>query len=148
MTDLRKYLNIGCLIAIAFLAGGLVTGKGCDVTPWFPPTPPVVVPVVDGPRDVLIVHETATDGPSFARLKSNLRSGAAYDYLKSKGHTLLIQDPDDGSPVIKQWQAEFTGLRMPAILISAKGKLLLKKSLSDAADETEVMDLIKTQEAK
>ena len=117
--------------------------SGCPVNP-----PVVVVPVIEGPRDVLIVHETATDGPAFARLKSNLRSGASYDYLKSKGHTLLIQDPDDGSPVIKQWQAELAGLKLPAIIISAKGKLLLKKSLSDGADANEVIGLIKTQEAK
>lgn len=46
MSDLRKYLNIGLLVAVAFLAGSVITGgKGCDWKPT-PVVPPVVVPVV------------------------------------------------------------------------------------------------------
>lgn len=143
----RKLIAQITFVAALVLAAYSLGGKGCDVTwPVIVPTP--VVPVVEGPRDVLIVHETATDGPAFARLKSNLRSGAAYDYLKAKGHTLLIQDQDDGSPVIKQWQAELTGQTLPVILISAKGKLLAKQTLPATATADDVLTIIKTWEAK
>lgn len=57
-----------------------------------PPTPPVV----EGKRDVVIVHESADKTPEFGSLVVELRKPGtnADNYLKSKGHTLTILDDE------------------------------------------------------
>ena len=136
----RQTLSNWLLIAAAVLAAYSVGGsKGCDLPVFVPPAPVVV----EGPRDVLIVHESAKDTPPFGRLASTLREGTVADYLKSKGHNLLIQDPDDGSPIIKQWQAEITGATLPIVIVSDKGKLISKDALAADATAQTVLDLVK-----
>jgi hypothetical protein len=91
------------------------------------PVPPVVVPtppvVVDGPRQVLIVHESGDSTPEFGRLVTLLRSGPAADYLASENHSLLILDVDsvgpDGQPaaVLAQFSPQYADLPLPVVLI-------------------------------
>lgn len=57
------------------------------------PTPP---PVVEGKREVVIVHESADKTPEFGSLVVELRKPGtnADSYLKSHGHTLTILDDE------------------------------------------------------
>lgn len=74
-----------------------------------PPAPPVP-PVVEGKRRVVILRESGDDLPADARLYVQLRNDATAAYLKSKGHTLEIQDADN-SPLMVD------GLQLPQLFI-------------------------------
>lgn len=60
------------------------------------PVPPTPVPVVEGKRVVLIVHESADKTPEFGEMIVELRkpgTDAAED-IKAKGHELLVLDDE------------------------------------------------------
>lgn len=105
--------------------------KGCDL--------PLPIPVVSGPRQVLIVHESQLETPLFAGMVRDLRTGPHADYLKSKGHTLTILDQHTpNSPEIAKWQP-FTP---PELLIIKSGELLKREPLKQI-DANAVMSTLK-----
>ena len=70
--------------------------------PVVPPKPDVVVPETTGEREVVIVRESADQSAELARSLTALRVGSNAEYLKAKGHDLIVLDDDatlaDGSP--------------------------------------------------
>lgn len=121
--------------------------------PPLPPTPPVPPdPTPAGPRIVLLIRETADTTPALAALINQLRTGPPSQYLKSKGHNLLILDDDslggDGKPsvLVEQWRPHFKDLNLPAVLVIRKAsdgsiQVVSKETLPPTADA--VIDLVK-----
>lgn len=107
--------------------------------------------VVEGPRQVVIVHEASDDTPAFARMTVALRTGANSDYLKAKKHSLLILDDDsvdkDGnpSPALQVVRPQLTGLTMPVLfVVDPQSKAIVhKQSLPATATADEVMAILK-----
>jgi hypothetical protein len=70
--------------------------------PVVPPKPDVVVPETKGTREMVILRESADQSAELARSLTALRVGSNAEYLKTKGHDLLVLDDDatlaDGSP--------------------------------------------------
>lgn len=97
-----------------------------------------------GPRGVTIIRESSEDTPAAGRLWTALRNPPHSDYLKEKGHTLLILDADaedeNGrpSPAVEVWKPVIVGVKMPALVIydPASKKILDKRSIvpEDGAD--------------
>jgi hypothetical protein len=122
------------------------------VKPPVPPTPeppkppePVPPPVVEGPRSVLIIRESAADSPEFARLLVGIRNGEAAGYLKARGHKLYILDDDAIDAVTDKWRPHYAGLSLPAVfIISDKGELVHKQAIDGkASDPNVVLDILK-----
>lgn len=63
-----------------------------------PPPKPVPPVVTIGPRLIILVREASAVGAIGARTEVSLRAGKCAEYLKSKGHVLLILSDDKGSP--------------------------------------------------
>ena len=88
-----------------------------------PPTPVPPNPTPAGLRTVLILRESADTTPELARVITSLRAGQQSQYIKSKGHSLLVLQIDDvGSdgkplPVAESWKREVAGLTMPVLII-------------------------------
>lgn len=70
--------------------------------PVVPPKPDVVVPETKGTREMVILRESADQSAELARSLTALRVGVNAEYLKAKGHDLIVLDDDatlaDGSP--------------------------------------------------
>ncbi len=112
------------IVALGWLV--LSQGKGCDS---------VAVP---GVRQVVIVHEAQEQTPEFSRMAVALRVGKPAEYLKSKGHTLLILDDDaiaaDGKP--SPLLDPFRPLNPPElIVVKPPASVLYRGKLPDTADE-------------
>lgn len=106
--------------------------------------PSIIPGPSEGPRQVLIVRETEETNPKLAMMTTALRVGAHADYLKSKGHQLLILDDDakneNGQPV--KALEPFKPFTVPEILIvEPPSKVLARQKLPETADE--VMTLLK-----
>lgn len=117
---------IGCLMLL--LAAWMEFGGGGGVF------------VTEGPRHVMIPHETADDTPAIANELAALRMGTHEAYLKSKGHTLDILDDDklgpDGQP--PALLNKFKPYALPEVLvIQPPDKLLARQpfTTADAAIE-------------
>lgn len=121
------------LLLVAGLAWLLLSqGKGCDA---------VSVP---GVRQIVIVHEAQEQTPEFSRMATALRVGPPGEYLKSKGHSLLILDDDavdaDGKP--SPLLAPFRPLNPPElIIVQPPTKVLYRGKLID--DANAVVDEVK-----
>lgn len=80
-------------------------------------------PVIEGKRLVVIVRESASDTPQQAGAYTALRTGAAAAYMKSKGHTLTLLDPNDvdgtGAPakLVAELSSQFSGQQLPLVFI-------------------------------
>ena len=117
------------------------------VGPRPPPPDPEVKP---GARQVLFIRETAAGTPALARLIVALRVGVHAEWLKSRGHTLLILDDDavgpDGqpAPLLVKWRPHYAGLKLPALVIAdPAGNLLHAAPLLDNASADVVIEAIK-----
>ena len=107
------------------------------------PTPP---PVVAGKRELMIVRETADTTPDFARTITALQGkGAAYDYLRSKGHRIAILDDQSPASVRQAWRPHFDGMTLPALVIldAETRALLYKGAISPTASAEEVIAKLK-----
>lgn len=93
-----------------------------------------------GPRNVLIVHESSDQTPDFAAMVRDLRTGPHADYLKSKGHSLLILDDELNQPALTPYRPFAT----PELLIVAPPSKLLSRSPLPAT-ASEVMAAIKAK---
>lgn len=117
------------------------------VGPRPPPPDPEVKP---GARQVLLIRETAAGTPALARLVVALRVGVHAEWLKSRGHSLLILDDDavgpDGqpTPALAKWRPHYAGLKLPAVVIAdPAGNMLHAAPLLDNAAVDVVIEAIK-----
>lgn len=96
------------------------------------PTPP---PVTVGKRAVVILRETDDNTPAIGLLTTQLRTGEAAAYLKSKGHTLDILDDDNPAPIVTKLVA--LGVAEPALFIldAATGAVVHQQPLPASAAE-------------
>lgn len=109
------------------------------------PTPPPNPPIA-GPRQVLILRESADDSPALSRLIVSLQGGKGRDYLKSKGHACFVLDVDDAQGA--KWK-ETLNLAVPAVgIIDSKGNVLAKQNLSSGDTADTVLALLKKWEAQ
>lgn len=130
---------------------------GINPTP-VPPTPDPVDPVdpekphpTTGKRFVLLVRDTSIQSIEQGRMYNLLRTGAAADYLKSKGHQLDMLDPDaidetgGKSATLEKYRSQIVGMAMPVVVVAdlATGKLISKTSLPATAKADDVVALVK-----
>jgi hypothetical protein len=135
MIDARKWL----WILVAVFAAGIVVGlaapgfKGCGPAPDVP----VVPVVVEGPRDVILVHETADETPELSSLIVALRKDDVAGQLKAKGHTLRVLDQDasdqSNQAVLASYKSDIDAAGLPCLLIieHSSGKVLSAKRLAE-----------------
>jgi hypothetical protein len=122
-------------LAVLALAGWLILGdgQGCSL-----PIPGVL----PGPRLVVIVRESESDSPAFARMVTNLRNGEAATALETGKHQLDVLDDD--SPTAAKWLPALQGLQQPAVMVVAPpDKVLAKQSLPADATAATVLSLLK-----
>lgn len=111
------------------------------------PPPPPPQPV-DGPRQLVIVRETADSTPDLSRLIVSLRSGSAADYLASKSHKLSVLDDDaidsmgKPLPAMVEWRKIYEPIGLPCLIISDGTKLLASVKLPGTA--AEILELLKS----
>lgn len=114
-----------------------------------PVKPVVVVPEVqDGPRQILIVHESLDRTPEVAAIFTALRAGEPAKYIADNGHTLAILDDDTGNPdgapaeILAKHKAAIDLAGLPCVLIiDPAGKVLGSSKLPESADG--VIELLK-----
>ena len=101
-----------------WLAIGAPHGGGCSV----------VVPAA-GPRQLLVVRETADTTPEFGRYLTELRAGETAKYLKEKKHTLEILDQngkdENGQPAAEL--VKYQPFSPPELFIIAPPDKLLSR---------------------
>jgi hypothetical protein len=98
--------------------------------------------VLPGPRLVVIVRESESDSPAFARMVTNLRNGEAATALETGKHQLDVLDDD--SPTAAKWLPALQGLQQPAVMVVAPpDKVLAKQSLPADATAATVLSLLK-----
>lgn len=116
--------------------------------------PPVVVPPapVAGKRQILIIHESASDDPAVGGMLIQLRNGEPAKYLKEKGHQLYELDDDDvdearhPTPLVEKWRPHYAGMKLPAVfIITDKGELVHKQELPTGTKAAAVIDLVKAK---
>lgn len=113
------------------------------------PNPPPPDVVVEGRRNVVIIHESEDDSALFAQMMIGLRAGANASYLASKGHTLLILDDEaadqNGQP--NETVAALLPLNstLPALFIldAGDGRPLHNETLSASATAADVMGILR-----
>lgn len=98
--------------------------------------------VVEGPRQMLIVHETEDDTPAIANAIGALRLGSHEAYLKEKKHLLDILDDDkvgpDGQP--PALLTKFKPYVLPEVLvIQPPDKLLAREKFTTAEAAMELL---------
>lgn len=116
------------------------------------PGPDPKPPVTEGKRSVVIIRESSNDTPALARLMTGLTDGAGADYLKSKGHSFAVLDPDEvdenGQPsaLVKSWQKHYAGMTMPVVFIidSATNSIIVKQAMPDTMTWNDVLTLLKS----
>lgn len=115
---------------IAFAAFQLIKGGG-------------VAGIVPGPRTAVVLHESAEVTPDLAQEFALLRSGENAEYIKAKGHNLLILDDDakgsDGQPVELVAKLNAEGLKPPAVFILSGDSVLSKQSISSHSGAASVV---------
>lgn len=118
----------------------MAAGRGCDgVTP---------VSLADGPRHVVILHETEHNSVPFGVMVNNLRTGQNKAYLDLKEHRLdIVDDLDDGSPpppLIAQLEQK--GIPEPAVYVldGDDDPVLYAAPLPPAASAADVMAILKS----
>ncbi len=114
------------------------------VPPPTPPPDPTPPPKPPGLRTVMIVQETGDKTPQWSMTLNQLRTGVQSQYLKDKGHSLLIIDADSLSGDAK-WKALLQGMTLPVLVIS-DGKthtLVHKQSVTHAMTADEFVTLLK-----
>lgn len=118
------------------------------VVPPGPEVPPVP-PVVAGPRQVLILRESANDTPAMGRLINSLQAGKGREYLKSKGHSGFVLDvdakgPDGQVPAnVAAWKAALNTVLPVLAILDEKGGVIYKTTLTDDATADNVLDILK-----
>lgn len=142
-----RWIAVGIILfqlGINWPTPGPGPGPGPNPGPDPPPTP-----VVEGQRIVVLIRESEDDTPSMAQLIQNLRIGQHADYLESKGHELLILDPDhqdqNGQPLALVQQLKPINSNWPALFILEKsdGRPLHNETLSADATASDVMETIR-----
>lgn len=114
------------------------------------PEPPRPDPTPAGPRQVLILRESADDTPAIGRLIVSLQGGKAHDYLKSKGHGCFVLDADakdeSGQPDanVARWKLVLAGVPMPIVaVLHTNGKLLGWKTIATTDTADNVLTFLK-----
>lgn len=131
MSDLRKYTNVACLLALALLVGLAVGGKGCD---WKWPVP---VTKVDAVVYVYEKDESAVPSPVMAALNTLNRQGIVA--------TLFEDDTKDGTgETPEQYKVPFAAAKeagMPALVATAGEKVV--RVVKSPKTEAEVLEAAK-----
>lgn len=115
--------------------------------PIVPPEPPPSP--TTGPKDIILIRETGNSNPNIANAVVALRSGAPSKYLKEKGHNLWILDQDTTdqfkkpSPLLDLWRPYFTGLKLPVLVITNKGKFEYRQEVPDSATADDIIAIVK-----
>lgn len=105
---------------------------------------PVVGPA-EGPREVLIVRESADATPAEAMALTALRAGEPAKYLKEKGHSLTVLDKDavgpDGQPSPAVTKHQPYGSLPELLIVAPPGKVLWRGPLP--ATSAGVLEVLK-----
>jgi hypothetical protein len=119
------------LAAVAFLLFAF-SGEGGVLTPA-------------GPRQIVVLHETAEVTPAQSQMFVALRSGANADYLASKGHKLLILDDDakgvDGNPAPLVAKLNAESVPPPSLFVLSGERVVFKGALPATAED--VLNVVK-----
>lgn len=145
LQTIRDYL--GTQVADFATPIEVVWPDGPGPIPPKPDPPGPTPPPPSGKRDVVILYESEDQTPSRAILFTSLRASQQGQYLKDKGHRLIIIDDDTVGPngqlaeVVAKYKS--LGVPLPALFVldSATGAVLVKQPLPDTAGE--VVELVK-----
>lgn len=138
-----------CLVIIGDAPPVVVVPPGPVVPPVNPPQPPAPV---TGPRGVVLIRESGSQNTRLADVVRDLHNPTSveYKYLKAKGHTFGVVDPDqvgsDGRKLIDPWQAFIAGLNLPVVIVSDKNTraLIHKEAIpADTSDANVILEIIK-----
>lgn len=137
----KPYLPLAAIALAAALIGSGWMLRGCHDAPPKPPAP-VVVPDEPGPRDMLIVYESADETPEQSAMFITLRKDETADALKAAGHSLLILDTNatneknEPAAALTKHKAEIDSTGPPCLIISdhKSGKVLSAEKLPASAD--------------
>lgn len=136
------------MYVMLILAGvSLLSQRGCDFD-WrrFVPNVPSIV-TVEGPRTVVVLHETEETTPELSQAFISLRTGENAGYMAAKKHKLLILDDDakgvDGAPVPLIAKLATEGVGLPAAFILNGDAVVAKKQLAAPTAAVDVMALLK-----
>jgi hypothetical protein len=129
---------------LSMAAGGLMLLLGGGSLPS-----PFVPFVTDGPRHVVILHETEDNSTAKGLMIAGLRTGDNATYLASKKHRLdILDDPEDERgqklPLIEH--LESLGVAEPAMFIldGDDDPVLYSRTLPPAATAADVMNDLKS----
>jgi hypothetical protein len=129
-------------------AGTVVTKRitvGPVVPDPNPPGPQPPVPVVGGKRVAMFIHEASEMSPDVNILITKLRDGSSAQWIKDKGHSLLILDKDQKEMGKYQATLETEGKKgTPRLVVldQATNTVLLSESFDGDNPDT-VVELIK-----
>ena len=143
-----NWFRLFCAAVIIWQA---VTSLPFDPTPVVvPPDIPVVVPVEQGQRTIILIRETEDETPAFARLVVALRNGEHAAYLTGKGHTLRVYDQhqldENGEPLAIVQTLLPLHSELPAVFILREDGLPLHhETLPATATAADVMAILKGQ---
>ena len=110
-----------------------------------PPGPQPPVPVVGGKRVAMFIHEASEMSPDLNILITKLRSGASAQWVKDKGHSLLILDKDQKEMGKYQSILETEGKKgVPRLVVLDQATNTVLHSESFAGDNPDtVVEIIK-----
>lgn len=146
---IAKRLDVGTLDELKAAVAAVVEELGAPAP--VPPTPPVV----EGKRFLYLIRETTNIDTDLARVVEDIQGGgnAESQYLASKGHRMILLDPDDVDPagqpsgLFKKLQGELTGLALPAVIVTdqSTGAVLLKLSINpDTITAVQLVDFVQS----
>lgn len=154
----NNLLVVALAIGVAFFAG---KSGGCSPVvppgPVPPNPPPIVVPDVtptQGKRCVVVLHESQSQSPAFARLRIALQSGDSRKYIRDKGHQLYFVDEQQKGPdgkildVVEHLKSSLAGKKTPAVLVCEDvngkcGKVLYVEQITDSTTADNVIEYIR-----
>lgn len=142
---MSRAANITCGLLLAFLVGFEVRPAVDRAGAWHFPG------VASGPLKLVMIHETADDGPDFARMEVAIRNGDPAAYLASKHHELVILDQDSKtpdnrpSPVVEALRPQFSAMKLPVLfgLDAASGRQTFKAAVPPDSSAADVLAIIK-----
>lgn len=96
-----------------FVVGSPSPGPNPNPTPGPIPEPP---PVTIGPKNILLIHESADDTPAFADALVDLMVGEPYRTIRQPGHKLWILDDDEEA--VQPWLRYVNNQPLPVLIFS------------------------------
>jgi hypothetical protein len=102
-----------------------------------------------GKLSVVIVRESEQDSPALGQLFVGLRTGAPAQWLREKGHALVIIDDDttdaDGRPIPLVQTFKSLGITMPCLFIlDSTNQVILKTTLPADVTPDGVLEMIRS----